>query len=231
MNALVVGGRSRSDPQCALLPCSRRIIACKPKDYCRECRLDSPCLCESAHSHVPGPAGLTQLGESIVSSSSPYFSSQTCQLFLSPSFSHYFPFLWCLMLWSPQDPLLPASNYQVLMKPSEKKLVCVTGAVSTLLKAKQRCEIPKCFYHKSKEYGWFSANSETQTWKVSCVIGFIKEKRGCSRPHSSTQCPRLLSVLDKKAKRMYPSSSRVYFVMNVFFFISEFKISLVIFEI
>lgn len=40
-----------------------------------------PCLCGSAHSHVPAPAGLTQRVHSVLTSS--YLSAWTCQLFLS----------------------------------------------------------------------------------------------------------------------------------------------------
>lgn len=57
---------------------------------------------------------------------------------------------------------------------------------------------------------------------------FINKKLCCSLPHSSMQWPRLLSVLNKKARIMCPSSSRVSSVMNVFL-ISEFEIYFVIF--
>lgn len=150
---MTAGGGSRSDPQCALLPSSSRITACKPEDYRRQCRLDSPCLCGSAHSHVPAPGGLTQPGESIVSSplhtSAPGLGSCFSHL-LSLTRSHFSSFfsvwsfdhrrlLWCLLVitwcwWSRQ----------------KNTLVCATGAVSALLKVKQRCESAKCFYKKKK---------------------------------------------------------------------------------
>ncbi len=209
MNALVVGGRSRSDTQCALLPCSCRITACKPKDYCRGCRLDSPCLCGSAHSHVPGPAGLTQLGESIVSSSSPYFSSQTCQFFFSHSFSHYFPFLWCLRLWSPQDPLLVITrcwwSHQIKTSVCYRCCVYFTKGQAKVwnpqvfLSQKQRVRLIQCQLWNSdmksvvchrfhKRETWLFSSSFFNTMSKAIVCTGQKGKNNVSFQLSSVFC-------------------------------------------
>ncbi len=178
-------GGSRSDPQCALLPSSSRITACKPKDYRRQCRLDSPCLCGSAHSHVPAPAGLTQPSESIVSSPLHTSAPRLASCFSHLLFLIFSPFfgvwsfdqrrlLCCLLVitrcwWSSQK------------KPS----VCYRCRL-LYLRSRKGVKAPSVFITKAKST--VDSVPTLKLWHEKCCMseGFIKEKRGCSLPHSST---------------------------------------------
>lgn len=231
LNALVVGGRSRSDPQCALLPCSCRITACKPKDYCRECRLDSPCLSGSAHSHVPGPAGLPQLGESIVSSSPLHTSaprlascfSHLLSLIISPffgvwGFDHH-RLLCCLIVitrcwWS--HPKKPSVCYRCCVYFTKGQAKVWNPQV--FLSQKQRVRLIQCQL-------W---NSDMKS--VVCHRIHKRETWLFSSPFFNIM-PKAIVCAGQKGKDNVSFQLSSVFCDEHVFLISEFKINLVIFEI